>query len=198
MLNRISRVYLFIYTLMARQRPEEFASTATLTLAGTPATLAFSSASPALTDVIDIRRIYGVSGTVAAGVKIHLVPETEVYRTWQISPTVFRRGLSIVSRGASGDPANTDVIGVTVLDTPPALTTLATNIDARYPQRHYEILVNLGALYLETKDNGPRIGALQADLKMSMMALASEYNLDASTVEAALTDRVPAIPQATG
>ncbi len=188
LLGRINRVYMGLFALASRQRPEEFASTTQMTLAGSPATLAFSAASPALTDVLEIRRIYGVSGTVAAGVKIHLVNETEVYRSWQIPPTVFRRGLSIVSRGAAGDPVNTDVIGLTVLDSPAALVALATAIDARFPVRHFEILANDIAIYLDTKDGGKRNSALMSDQKIKMQIFAQEYNLDASAVQMVLAD----------
>lgn len=192
LLGRVGRFFPSLFALAARQRPGDFASTATLTLAGTPATLALTGATPALTDVIDISRVYGVSGTVAAGTKIHLVPEMEVYRTYQIAPTVFRRGLSIVSRGQAGDPVATDVIGITVLDSPAPLVALTTTIDTRFPVRHHEILVNDIAIYLETKDGGPRIQSLMADQRTKMMAFASEYNLSASAIEAVFTERVPA------
>jgi hypothetical protein len=202
LLARLSAVYLMIYTAVARQRPDEFSSTATLPIvAGPPIGGAFSTATPALTDVIEVLGAYGVSGTVGAGTKIHIVPEMEKYRSFQITPTMSRRGLALFSRFpvVAGDPTTSDVIQLIVLDTPPALTTLATNIDARFPQRHHEILVNLVALYLEIKDNGPRIAALQADLKMSMMVLASEANIAASAIEAAFFGRVPAVPaQAAG
>lgn len=197
LLNRLNRVFMSLYALAARQRPEEFAATAQMTLAGSPATLAFSAASPALTDVIEIRRLYGVSGTVAAGTKIHLVPEVEAFKTWQIAPVMFRRGLSLVSRGQTGDPVAADVIGLTVLDSPTALTALATNIDSRFPVRHHEILVNDIGLYLDGKDEGRDQGQfnrLMSDQKTRMMAFASEYNLSASAVEQILNDRVPAIP----
>ncbi len=201
LLSRLSRVYLMIYTAAARQRPDEFSSTATLPIvAGPPIGGAFSTATPVLTDVIEVLGAFGVSGTVSAGAKIHIVPEMEKYRSWQLTPTMSRRGLSLFSRFpvVVGDPTTGDVIQLIVLDTPAALTTLATSIDPRFPQRHYEILVNLVALYIETKDHGPRIEALQADLKMSMMAFVEEYNISASAIEAVFFGRVPAVPQAAG
>lgn len=195
LLGRVNRFFLSLYALAARQRPNWFTSTATLALTGAPATLAFASATPALTDVIDITRVYGVSGTVPAGVKIHLVDESEVYRSFQIAPCVFQRGLSLVSRGQAGDPVNTDVIGITVLDSPTPLTTLATNLDARFPARFHEILINDVALYLETKDDGPRVQSLMADQKAKMMAFANEYSLTASAIEAVFSERVAALQQ---
>lgn len=201
-LNRLNRVYLALYALAARQRPEEFTATSDLTMSGSPAQCDITAAaSPVLTDVIEFRRVYGKTGTVAAGVKIHFVPETEAFKTYQISPVVFRRGSKIVSRGQTGDPVAADVLTATVLDNPTPLTTLAINIDTRFPQRHHEILVNDVALYLDAKDEGRDQGAfskLLADQKRAMMAFANEYSLGASALEQILNDRVPAVAGAAG
>lgn len=196
-LNRLNRVYLALYALAARQRPDEFAATSDLTMSGSPASCDITAAaSPALTDVIDIRRMYGKTGTVSAGTKIHLVPETEAFKTFQIAPVVFRRGNRIVSRAQSGDPVAADVITATVLDSPTPLTTLAVNIDTRFPARHHEILVNDVALYLDAKDEGRDAGAFQkliSDQNRAMRAFANEYSLAASALEQILNDRVPAV-----
>lgn len=197
-LNRLNRVFLALYALAARQRPDPYSSTSDLTFSGNPAQCVLASAaSPALTDVIEIRYLKGKTGGVAAGAKVHLVSETEAQKTYQIAPCVFQRGLAIVSRAAAGDPVAADVLTATVLDNPTPLTTLAINIDTRFPQRHHEILVNDVALYLDAKDEGRDAGAfqkLQADQRRAMMAFANEYSLNASALEQILNDRVPAVP----
>lgn len=202
LLNRLNRVYLAYYALAARQRPDSFSSTSDLTFSGSPAQcILASAASPALTDTVEIRYIKGKTGGVAAGAKVHLVTETEAQKTYQIAPCVFQRGLAIVSRAAAGDPVAADVLTATVLDNPTPLTTLATNIDARFPQRHHEILVNDVALYLDAKDEGRDAGAfqkLQADQRRAIAAFANEYSLAASAVEQVLNDRVPAVAGAAG
>jgi hypothetical protein len=197
LLNRLNRVFQSIYALAARQRPDEFTASALMTLAGTPATATLASCTPALVDVIDIPRIMGSTGTVAAGGKIHLVPEAQVYRTWQIPPTMFRRGLSLISRGQTGDPVATDVIQLIVLDSPATLSAPATTVDGRFPVRHHEILVNDIALYLNAKDEGrdpAQFAQLQADQRSKMFAFAADYNIAASALEAVLMDRVPVSP----
>lgn len=196
LLGRLGRVFPGLYTLAARQRPEEFTATSNLTLAGNPATATLASGTLVLTDVIEIRLVRGVSGTVAAGTKIHIVPETEAYRTFQISPTVFRRGLSIFSRAQAGDPVATDVIQLLVLDSPAVLTALTTVLDGRYPLRHMEMLTNDIALYLSAKDagrNAAQFQELQADQKMRIAIFAQEYSLKASAIEQIFSDSVPAL-----
>lgn len=174
-LGRLNRVFQGLYALAARQRPMAFGSNVALALAGSPP----SAALP--TDVIDIQYLRN-----ATGGKVHLIPQAEVSRTWHIPPSVYQLGLNLVSRALTGDPVAGETLTATVLDAPAALTTLTTNLDARFPVRHHEILVNDIALYCDAKDEGRNAAAfakLQADQRLKLAEFAAEYSLASSVLE---------------
>lgn len=197
LLNRLNRFFQTIYPLAARKRPDEYASTATITFAGNPGASTLAAATPTQVDVLEIIGAYGVSGTVAAGAKIHLVAGIERVRTFQIAPVIFRRGLSIISRAQAGDPVATDVISLELLDSPAILSTLAINIDSRFPVRYHEILVNSVALYLMAKDGGDanRFNQVSADQRGLMEAFAQDFGIQASAIEAVFSQRLPVSAQ---
>lgn len=175
LLGRLARVYQTLYALAARQRPNAFQSSVALVLAGAPPTVALP------TDCIDVTYLENSGGS-----KVHLIPSAERARTWHIAPSVYQLGTSLISRGKAGDPIAGDTLTAIVLDAPTALTALATNLDARFPVRHHEILVNDLALYLDAKDDGrdtASFARLQADQKEKVAAFATEYALAASALE---------------
>ena len=165
----LHRVFQRVFALMARARPDQFSTTAFLTLAGaTPqATLPAS--------IIDILNVLTVLGA-----KVNVIPITEQFRTWHLAPAVYRRGQALVSRNKSGDPAAGNVLTLIHLDAPATLAALADVLDARYPARHYQLLIDLCANYLGTKDAGRSPAdraALGQELAVSLNALQMEYQL---------------------
>jgi hypothetical protein len=146
-----NRIYHIIYALAAAASPERFTAKTTLTLTGSPP----SVASPV--DVIDIRRL-----ETAAGLKVNIIPVEEKDRGWHLPPAVFRQGSTIVSRAAASDPVVGDVLTAWLLDAPTDLTALANTIDSRFPTRHVELIVVELAMYLATKDSGRDAGEFAA------------------------------------
>jgi hypothetical protein len=175
LLNHCSRLVARLFSLFARARPDKAQSTTALVLAGNPASLALPQ------DLIDLRRVEKADGT-----KVHLIPATEKERTWHIAPSVYQVGNTLYSRAKAGDPVATDVLTLYVLDQPVALATLASVIDARFPVRHHQLVIDLLALYLDTKDVGRDASAhekLKVELAEAKQAFALEYNLGPSALE---------------
>lgn len=175
LLGRLNRMYQSLWALAARQRPESFTSTTSLVLGGAPP----SATLP--TDIVELQYIRN-----ALSAKVHLIPVRELDRTWHITPSVYQQGLSLISRGQVGDPVAGDVLSVWLIAAATTLAALATNLDALFPVRHHEILVNDIALYLDAKDEGRDANAfarLVNDQKMKLAAFAAEYNLNVSALE---------------
>jgi hypothetical protein len=175
LLTRLARTYALMTALLARQRPDEWTSTTSVTLAG--ADVGFDV--PA--DTIEIRRIQN-----AQGKQVHLIPSNERERTTHIAPSMFQQGQRVSSRLLGGDPAAADVLSVLWLAPATGLTTLAQTIDPRFPLRHVEVLVGDLALYLDTKDDERDPGSFQklaADHTFHLQSVAAEYNLEASALE---------------
>lgn len=116
----------------------------TLTFSGTPATVTLP------TDLIDINRVEFVS----TGAKVRILPVEEKDRSWHLAPSVYRQGLTLVSRGQTGDPITGTVVTTWIDDAPATLTTLSSAIDIRFPVRFHKLLILDLALYLDTKDEG--------------------------------------------
>lgn len=186
LLDALNRIYQRLYSLFAKARPDEAASETTVTLSGSPATGTLP------TDIIAVRRLYNATGAV-----VHLIPSEERTRSWHLAPSVYRQGLSLISRNKAGDPVAGDVLTLTLLDAPTAITALTTAIDARFPTRHHQLPVDVLALYLSVKDDGRNPLAHQklvADVAQSASAFAAEYDLAADALEWIHADarRVPA------
>lgn len=113
-----------------------------LTFSGTPATATLP------TDIIDIDRLE------LAGTKVRMLPVEEKDRAWHLPPAVYRQGLSLVSRGLTGDPVVGNVLTAWIDDAPATLANLSDVIDARFPVRFHKLLILDLALYLDTKDEG--------------------------------------------
>lgn len=113
-----------------------------LTFSGSPATASLP------TDIIDIDRLE------IAGLKVRMLPVEEKDRSWHLAPGVYRQGLTLVSRGNSGDPIAGTVMTAWIDDAPATLTSLASVIDIRFPVRFHKLLILDLALYLDTKDEG--------------------------------------------
>lgn len=145
LLGVINRIYQTLYALKAVSAPEQHLATAVLTFTGL-----VTNALP--TDIIDIRGVDGLTGAVAAGAKINVIPIEEKARGWHLAPRVYRRGGVLVSVGGAGDPVNTDTVTLIHLDSPATLVALATSTDARFPVRFEELIIVEAAMYLSTKD----------------------------------------------
>jgi hypothetical protein len=144
LLSVLDRVFQMLYAVKAVASPEGHTIKSTLALVASVATLP--------TDVIDIRRVQGKTGTVAAGAKINIIPVEEIDRGWHLAPRMYRTGLNLTSVGGVGDPGAADSIDAYLLDAPPTLATLATALDPRFPVRFHELLIVELAMYLSTKD----------------------------------------------
>lgn len=141
LLLHVNRKYQSLYAIMALAGGDNALAKATLVLAGAPP----SAVLP--TDLIDIKRLEQLLGG-----KAYLVPADEKDRSWHLAPAFYRQGNSIVSLGRAGDIAAGQSVVVYHLDSPAALSTLASSTDARFPTRYEDILVLDLAIYLSTKD----------------------------------------------
>src|SRR6185295_10391559 len=165
----LDRVYQGLYAPAARQRPDEFASAALLTLNGTGASVVLAA------DLIEIRRLQ-----TALGAKVHLIPGTEIDRTWHIAPSVYRTGNTLQSRGRAGDPVLNDVLTAWLLASGTPMSSLGATIDSVFPTRHHEILVNDLALYMDAKDEDrdpAQYQKLVRDQAMKLAQFAQEFDL---------------------
>lgn len=169
LVGHLARIYPRTWALIARARPDQFSSVTTATLTGSPPAATISG------DIVDILNVLDVAGS-----KVNVIPITEQFRTWHLAPCVYRKGASIVSRNKAGDPTAGQVLTVVQLDAPAPLALLADVLDSRYPSRHYQLLVDMLANYIGTKDAGrsPQDrAALLQELKESAAALQAEYQL---------------------
>ncbi len=180
------RVVQRLWPLLARARPHQFQSDVALPLAGVPPTLLLPAD---LIDLLDVR--------TATGAKVHVIPSAERQRRWTIPPSVYRMGRSLVSRNAAGDPIVADVLTLTVLDAPAALVALSSVLDARWPARHYQVLIDELAAYFSAKDAGRSAqdhATLERALAASLASLAAEFDLGPSVVEWIHASRERAVP----
>lgn len=186
LLGRLGRTYQGLFGLAARQRPDEFATKQTIVLAGGDAHYNLP------VDIIEVRRLR--NSTPAT---VHLIPSAEIDRLWHVAPSMYRTGNTLYSRGKAGDPVAGDMLTAWLLLPGVSLTTLATVIDATFPTRHVEILINDLSLYLDAKDEDrdpAQFQKLAGDQAMKLAAFAQEFELDASALEFvhAPSTRVPA------
>lgn len=141
LLLHVNRKYQSLYAIMALAGGDNALAKTTLVLAGSPPSVALPA------DIIDIKRLEQLLGG-----KAYLVPADEKDRSWHLAPAFYRQGNSLVSLARSGDLAAGQSVVVYHLDSPVALTTLASVTDARFPTRYEDILVLDLAIYLSTKD----------------------------------------------
>lgn len=175
LVNHCSRVFARLFSLFARARPEKAQSIATATLTGTPPSCALPQ------DLIDLRRV-----ELSDGTKVHLIPATEKDRSWHIAPSVYQVGNTLTSRNKPGDPVAGVTLSLFVLDQPAALAALASTIDVRFPVRHHQLVIDLVALYLDTKDTGrdpAQHEKLVGEVGDGKAAFAMEYGLPPSALE---------------
>lgn len=189
LLLHLNRVYQRLFALMARARPDEMGQEASLVLAGAPPTVALPD------DLIDVLGILN-----AAGNQVHLIPARERFRLWHIPPRVYRVGTSLVSVASVGDPAAGDVLTAQLLGAPAGLVALASPIDGRFPIRHYQLLIDYLAAYLDAKDagrSGVAHGKLMQELAASVSAFGAEYDLPPAATEwiHAEVERQSAVPK---
>lgn len=175
LVNHGSRVFARLFSLFARARPDKAQSFSTIVLAGNPPQLTLPQ------DLIDIRRV-----ETATGAKVHVIPATEKDRTWHIAPSVYQVGNTLYSRHKTGDPIAGDSLTLFLLDQPAAWTSLASTVDVRFPVRHHQLVIDLLALYLDTKDTGRDVVAhnkLTQELSEAKDAFALEFNLGPTALE---------------
>lgn len=175
LLDHLNRLYQRFYALFAKARPDEAGSQTTVLLVGTPATATLAA------DLIAIS-----AARNGLGAKVHLIPASEAERLWHMAPAVLRRGNTLVSRGLAGDPLVGDVLTVEQLDAPPALTALGSVVDARFPTRHHQLVIDGLALYLDTKDDGRSAdahGKVMAEFGQALAAFMAEYDLSPDALE---------------
>lgn len=173
LLSVANRVYHALFALAAAAAPERYASKTTLTLASAPPTASLPA------DIIDIRRIQN-----NAGAKVNVIPIEEIDRTWHLAPAVYRQSGAIFSRGAASDPIAGDVLTMWYLDAPADLAALATQVDARFPTRHVELIVVELAMYLATKDTGRDAAEFAALKQFRDMQLEAFFRLSGLSMTA--------------
>lgn len=142
MLARLNRTFQSYYALWTDAAADGALSNQSFTFSGIPASVTLP------TDVIDVDRLE-ISGT-----KANLIPLVEKERLWHLAPAVYRQGLSLVSRGQTGDPVAGTVVSVWLNDPPATLSALSSVIDVRFPVRFHLLLILDLALYLDSKDEG--------------------------------------------
>jgi hypothetical protein len=143
LINHINRTFQLRYALWSKAVGDTASDTPlVLTFSGTPPTVSLP------TDLIGIDRFE------IAGTKGYLIPIAEKERGWHLAPSIYRQGLSLVSRGQTGDPVNGTVMTLWIDDTPATLSSLSSVIDIRFPVRFHNLLILDLALYLDSKDEG--------------------------------------------
>jgi hypothetical protein len=165
----VNRVYQRMWSLIARARPDQYNAVGTLTLSGSPPQATLPSGMLDLQDVTD-----------ADGAQVQVIPASERNRLWNLAPCVYRVGVLLKSRAETGDPASGDVLTLVYLDQPADLTTLDSTLDARWPQRHDQLLVDYLALYLAVKDagrSGSDRSSIAGELQQDIAAFAAEYQV---------------------
>lgn len=173
LVGHCARVYQRMWSLIARARPDQYNAVGTLTLAGSPA----QATLPALLDLQQVR--------TSTGAVVQVIPADELTRLWHLPPAVTRIGMTLRSRGQTGDPAAGDVLTLAYLDEPAALTTLDSVLDTRWPSRHDQLLVDYLALYLSVKDagrSGPDRAAIAQELAQDIAAFGAEYRIAPSNL----------------
>ncbi len=173
LVGHLNRVYQRMWSLIARARPDQYNATGTLTLAGNPPTAALP------VGILDLQE------ATLDGEIVNIIPATERNRAWNIAPCVYRVGTNLLSRANTGDPRAGDAIAIVYLDQPGDLTSLASELDARWPQRHDQLLVDYIALYLAVKDAGRSGGdrqSIAAELAQDVAAFASEFGIAPSNL----------------
>lgn len=174
LIEHLNRVYQRVWPLIARSRPDQYGAETDLTMTGAPASTTLPSS------IIDILVILDEDSD-----PVNVIPITDRQRTWNLAPCVYRVGTSLKSRAQTGDPVAGDVLTLSYLDQPTALTALADALDTRWPVRHDQLLVDFLATYLATKDGGMKEGdrtALRQELQQDVIAFASEYGIAPSAL----------------
>jgi hypothetical protein len=169
LIAHLSRVYERAWPLVARARPDEFNTQSSATLTGVP---------PRLSLPLDLIALLGVY--TAGGNPVWVSATTDRTRLWNLAPSMYRQGLTLVSRNLTGDPLAGDLLTLVILDAPAPLVYLTDTLDARWPVRHVQLLVDVLAVYLSVKDAGRDAGdraAIGAELQQSVAAFAAEYGL---------------------
>src|SRR5690348_4738899 len=110
LIAHLNRVYLRVWPLIARARPDQYGAEATVAMTGAPA----SGALPA--NVIDVLQAFDADGD-----QVYVIPATDRKRTWNLAPSVFRVGTTLQSRAQSRDPVGGDTLTLSILDQPTAL-----------------------------------------------------------------------------
>lgn len=175
LLGHLDRVYQRAWALFGRARPEQASTTTTLSLSGSPP----SAALPA--NFVDVLLLLDEDGE-----DVHLIPPNERTKLWHMAPSVYRRGMTLYSRGEAGDPLAGDDLAMTYIDSPTALTTINVAVDERFPVRHHQFVIDLLAVYLSVKDAGRDANEhkkLLGDLQLSASAFQAEYKLPPSSME---------------
>lgn len=142
LLAELDRTFQLRYALWSSAADDGSLSSIALTFAGTPASVTLP------TDIIDVDRLE------IGGEKANLIPVAEKERLWHLPPAIYRQGLSLISRGHSGDPVNGTALTLWLDDAPASITALNSVIDVRFPVRFHKLLTLDIALYLDTKDIG--------------------------------------------
>jgi hypothetical protein len=138
-----------LYSVASRANPAYFGTSANAT--------GVASAYTRPTDAELVMRVEGVSGVVASGTEISIVPFED--RNAEMAPVVYLFGSSYISPGGAGNPAATDTIKFYYSKRHPNLDpTLASDhatntLDTSWPEQFNDLLVLHVAKYLATKDN---------------------------------------------
>lgn len=170
LIGHLNRVYQRTWMLLARARPDQFAVAESLTFAGVPPSATLPSG------LIDILAVVDAADQSP----VYVIPRDETLRRWHIAPRATRSGFTLYSVGRTGDPIAGDIVTLIYLGAPDALTALVDVIDARWPSRHEQLLVDYVATYLGVKDAGRSTAdraALLDELRQSVAAMVSEYEL---------------------
>lgn len=169
------RLYQQVWAMIARARPDQYGESITRGLLGSPPQLTFDP------NFIELLQVYD-----AAGNAINVIPYNDLSRSYNNAVAcVYRLGMKLYSRNKARDPIAGHVLTLFQLGAPATLTALSSQLDPRFTARCYQLLVDLLANQLGTKDAGRSAqdrAALAAELLRSANALAAEYQLAPSAI----------------
>jgi hypothetical protein len=174
LIEHLNRVYQRVWPLLARARPDQFGASTTLAWSGTPAMCSLPASILDLLDTLD-----------GDGATVNVIPVQDRQRRWVLAPAIYRQGMTLRSRGETGDPVAGDSLALSYLDQPAALTDLTDETDTRWPVRHDQLLVDFLAVYLATKDSGmkpdDRAGLLR-ELQQDVATLVNDFGIPPSAM----------------
>lgn len=176
LLAHLNRLHDRFVTLLVRALKNKLGEVSALApLAGSPPAAAIAAT------VLDIIHV-----ATASGAKVHLIDPDERDLLYHPAPAVYRTLNELRSRARADDPVAGDVLTVTTLSTAAVLDAVGDSLDARFPDRHHQLLIDALALYLDAKDDERGSAEHEKIVKeyaQSLAAFRAEFNIPPEALE---------------